>query len=178
MVHPYHWLEFNCGLIHVDLFACAGWKCCFSYHGIVWEIKHVEDSLTHMRGIHNTNFNLLIESLCMKHVSMSCLCVPPCWPLPLPSVRSILEVDIQLLEDKIVYYYHEGHRVLYVSIMNDKEKIKKLHKLITMHGMSNGNLWMIPLSCIWECFVGCNVWRKSVHANFIVLFVGHAYLFL
>ena len=38
---------------------------------------------------------------------------------PLPLVRPILEIDIQLLENEFVSWYREGDRVLYVPVMNN-----------------------------------------------------------
>jgi hypothetical protein len=38
-----------------------------------------------------------------------------CPLIPLPIVRPILEIDVQLLENEFVNGYKEGDRVLYVS---------------------------------------------------------------
>ena len=37
-------------------------------------------------------------------------------------VRPILEFDVQLLDNEFLNEYREGDRVLYVSIVNDREK--------------------------------------------------------
>jgi hypothetical protein len=65
-------------------------------------LEDIDDSLTYMHSIHNTSLNSLIGSLHMYSITMSRLCVPLCHllPLPLPLVRLILEVDVELLENK------------------------------------------------------------------------------
>ena len=65
-------------------------------------------------------------------------------------MRPILEVDVQLLENKFVNEYHEGVRVLYSSMMDDKGGGggRVLYNLSTIHGMNNGELSMTYLNCI------------------------------
>ena len=65
-----------------------------------------------MCTIENTNFNHLMENLRMEPMTKSHLKVPLCHLVLLPLVRSILKMDIQLLENKLVNGYHEGHGCL------------------------------------------------------------------
>lgn len=62
----------------------------------------------------------------MKLVFRFCLCVPLCRLLPLPLVRPISEVDVELLKNKSVNKYYEDDRVLYVFIIYDKDKAKEV----------------------------------------------------
>lgn len=71
--------------------------------------------MSHMRDLQNTNFNSLIGGLRMKPFSKSRFSIPLCRLIPLPVVRPILEIDVQLLENEFVNGYREGDRVLYVS---------------------------------------------------------------
>lgn len=54
-------------------------------------------------------------------------------------VRPILEVDLQLLKNEFIYEYHEDDRVLYISIMNDKEKKKNLQFVASHRLCSKSN---------------------------------------
>ena len=121
-------------------------------------LDDVDDSLTYMHSIHNTSFNSLIGSLHIHSITMSRLCVPLCHllPLPLPLVRLILEVDVELLKNKYVNGYCADDQVLYVFIVDKKrqkrkrkkKKKEKLHKASMIHELNKGELSMTPLSCI------------------------------
>lgn len=54
-----------------------------------------------------------------------CLSVPLCHLPPLPLVRPILEVDVQLLKNKFINGYCKGNRLLYIYIMDDRGRIEK-----------------------------------------------------
>ena len=79
------------------------------------ELLNVEETMSHMRNLQNTNFNSLIGRLRMKPLSNSRFLIPLCRLIPLSIVRPILEIDVQLLKNEFVNGYREGGRVLYVS---------------------------------------------------------------
>ena len=86
---------------------------------LLWVISkgslNVNDIMICMRNVQRTNFNSLIGGLCMKPHSKSRLSPSFCRLIPLPLVRLVLEVDVQLLKNEFVNGYQEGDRVLYVS---------------------------------------------------------------
>jgi len=163
MIFAYHWLDH-------DLFV-------FSYYVWLEDVRAViptkilpkglddiDDSLTYMHSIHNTSLNSLIGSLHMYSITTSRLCVPLCHllPLPLPLVRLILEVDVELLKNKFVSMniVQMIKLNLYVFIVDKKKKKKnlkrrkkrkkkeKLHKASMIHELNKAELSMSPLSCI------------------------------
>jgi hypothetical protein len=79
------------------------------------DLLNVEDTMSHMRYLQNTNFNYLIGGLRMKPFSKSRVSIPLCRLISLPIVRPILAIDVQLLENEFVNGYRKGDRVLYVS---------------------------------------------------------------
>lgn len=66
----------------------------------------------------------------MNAIHKSCLSMQLCHLLPLPLVRPILKLDVQLLDNKFVNAYHEGGIVLYVSIMEDKGRMHEVTQSI------------------------------------------------
>lgn len=66
----------------------------------------------------------------MKPITKSRLNVPLCCLLLLPLVRSISELEVQLLENEFVNGYRDGDKVLYVLIMDDKWRVHEaMHKI-------------------------------------------------
>lgn len=125
-------------------------------------LDDIDDSLTYMHSIHNTSLNSLIGSLHMYSITTSRLCVPLCHllPLPLPLVRLILEVDVELLKNKFVsmnivqmikfYMFSSWIRKVFFLKKEEKKKKKKkkLHKASMIHELNKAELSMSPLSCI------------------------------
>lgn len=79
------------------------------------KLLDVEETMSHMRNLQNTNFNYLIGGLRMKPLSNSRFLLPLCRLILLSVVRPILKIDVQLLKNKFVNGYRKGGRVLYVS---------------------------------------------------------------
>ena len=79
-------------------------------------LLNVEDTLTHMRNLGNTNFKSLISKLHMKPISKSSFCIPLCRLIPLPLVKPI---GVQLLENEFVNGYKVGEKVLYALSYNN-----------------------------------------------------------
>lgn len=65
------------------------------------------------------NFSSIISSLWMCPFFKSCFLMPICRLEPLPVLRSILEIDVYLLENDFSSGYREGNSMLYVSVINN-----------------------------------------------------------
>ena len=68
----------------------------------------------------------------MKAIHKSCLTMQLCHFLPLPLVRPLLKLDVQLLDNNFVNGYHESDIVLYVSIMvyvSNMEDKGRMHEI-------------------------------------------------
>lgn len=103
---------------------------------------------SHMRNIQNTNFNHWISNSCMKAVIKSHLNIPFCPLLPLPLVRPILEMDVQLVENKSVNESMKATWLsMFLSSMTKGEWIWS-HNTLMIDGMSSYKYPMIHLSCI------------------------------
>ena len=66
------------------------------------------------------DFNSVINSLRIRSLSKSHLSILICHLEPLPSVRLILDFDVQLLDNEFLNGYREGDRIFCVSIINDR----------------------------------------------------------
>lgn len=86
------------------------------------DLLNVEDIVAHIWDMQSVNFNYLIEGLCLKPYFQSKFSISRCWLRPLHVVRSILKLDVQLLENEFVNGYMKGNRVLYVSPFDNDEK--------------------------------------------------------
>ena len=76
----------------------------------------MEDKDLDARRLKRTDFNSIINQLCVTSHAKSQLFVSLCRLVVLLLVRPILEGDVQLLETEFSNGYQKGDRVLYVSI--------------------------------------------------------------
>lgn len=67
----------------------------------------------------------------MKSISKSRLSISLCKLIPLLLVRSILEVDVQLLKNEFVNGYREGNKVLYISLYDNNGVLKNIYNAET-----------------------------------------------
>lgn len=79
------------------------------------DVSNFDDIVTYMWVTQNINFISLIGDRCTKPYSKSRIAILLCHLFLLSLVRLILNVDVQLLENKFVNGYREDDRVLYVS---------------------------------------------------------------
>jgi hypothetical protein len=87
------------------------------------EMKHEDDTLgdfdLHTKKLEKIDFNPKISSLRMSPICKYCFVIPICSLEPLPLVRPILEIYVQLLEKEFFGGYREGDHVMYVFIVNN-----------------------------------------------------------
>lgn len=63
-------------------------------------LHDVDDSVRKMRNLQNKGFNLVISSLSMLPTKEFHIHIPLCHMILILAMRSILEVDVQLLENE------------------------------------------------------------------------------